>query len=150
MQVVKSKVQIAAERYGLDPSQLGVSHRYRFTSFVAIAAGNSQQATPVRIENDCLLVGLGGQPLDGTAASYAGMDLFFTYAGRDFCSDGQTAAGVPFGVLFGNQSHPVHEWEVPVFLRKGDTIIAKVQNNTAGPVTPAVIAYVVEIRGKRS
>ncbi len=144
-EIQKTKIQIACERYGIDPRSLGDTHNYRFP-LAAILAGATSAQLPLKIQNTCLLVSLTGQPNTGLAADYAGLELEFTVDGRDFASDGVAAQKVPFAMLFGRLSHPEWEWEVPPLIQASKSITARVLNNTAGTLTPSVVCKVVEIR----
>lgn len=142
----KSKIEIAAERYGIDPRRFGDTHVYKF-AFDSIAAAE-QQVKNDRTYGPCLLLSIGGQSKDGLAASYAGLELQFEYGGKYFFSDGKTIEWIPFGILFGRvDPHSGFEWEIPPFFEKQIDLTARVRNTTAGALIPTVVVKTVEIRG---
>ena len=144
MLYAKSKLEIAMERYAIRHERLGVPHLYRFP-LAAVTAGATSAPAVVPIRRRCILLSLLGQPSDGAVASYAGLDLFLQIGSQDFCNDGQTKAAASFGELFGRAVHNRYDFEVPLLLERGASMIAAVINNTAGALTPSLHASVVEL-----
>lgn len=140
----KSKLEFAMERFALRPERLGRPHLYSF-AFPSIAAGITSQPVPVRVRYDAILLGLVGSPSDGAAASYAGLSLFFRYGDQDFCTDGQSEQSVGFAELFGRALHPSFDFEIPLLIRAGTVLVARVTNATGGALTPSLHAKVVEL-----
>jgi hypothetical protein len=147
----KTPLEIAAEIHKFDPQKLGDTHALVF-ELAEIAAATTGQPITIATPSDRLLLALSAQPNDGAAASYAGLELQFTYGDRDFATNGKTPQFVPFSMLAGRgpgpsqAGGPWYTWEVPIFLKRGTALVAKVKNRTAGALTPKVVLKTVELR----
>lgn len=140
----KSKLEFAMERFALQPQRLGRPHLYSF-AFPSVADGTTSQPVTVRMRYDAILLGLVGSPSGGAAAGYAGLSLFFRYGDQDFCTDGQSEQSVGFAELFGRALHPSFDFEVPLLLKGGTVLVARIANASGGALTPSLHAKVVEL-----
>jgi hypothetical protein len=151
VRVMKTPLEIAAEIHGFDPQRLGDTEilRFELAEVAATSTGN-----PITITNpsDRILLALSAQPNDGAAASYAGLELEFSFGETYFATDGKIAQFVPFSMLAGRgpgpsqPGGPWYEWAIPIFLRGNLALTARVKNRTAGPLTPTVALRTVRFR----
>lgn len=145
MKYVKTKIELAAERWGIDPKRFGDQHTYVFAP--GAIPNNETRAVTDKSLGPCLLLALGGQTTAATAASYAGLELQFEYAGKFNFSDGRTIQWVPFGILFGGvEPNTLWEWDLPPFYEKQIDLTARIRNVSGGSLTPTVVCKTVEIR----
>lgn len=147
----KTPLELAAEIYQFDPARYGRTHMLRFV-LAAVGATSTGQAVTIPNPVDCVLLALSAQPNDGAAASYAGLELEFRYGDRDYATDGKTSQFVPFSCLAGRgpgpsqAGGPWYTWEIPIFIKGGQPLSARVKNTTGGSLTPAVVLKTVEVR----
>lgn len=151
MRYAKTPLEIAAEIHGLDPQRLGDTEILRF-NLAQVAAGTTGQPITITNPSDRLLLALSAQPNDGAAASYAGLELEFSYGEIYYATDGKTAQFVPFSMLAGRgpgpsqAGGPWYPWEVPLFIKGNVAFTARVKNTTAGALTPVVALKTVRLR----
>jgi len=147
----KTPLEIAAEIHGLDPQKLGATEALRF-GLAQVAATTPGQPVTITNPSDRLLLAVSTQPNDGAAASYAGLELEFSYGDIYFATDGKTPQFVPFSMLAGRgpgpsqAGGPWYPWEIPIFCRANIAFTARVKNRTAGALTPVVALKTVRLR----
>jgi len=150
----KTPLEIAAEIYGIDPRRFGEPKILRW-GLAEVGATSIGQPVSIQAPQDLLICALSGQPNDGAAASFAGLELDFRYGDIDLVTDGKTAQRIPFSMLAGRgpgpsqAGGPWYAFKIPILIQAGTPLTTSVRNRTAGALTPSVAIDTVLLRSGR-